>query len=584
MSFLEYLLQQGVITQEESIEILRKKEEENASVVVEVYKLGKEKDVIESFIEKFYGLPHGVVNEEEVSPDIMQLIPEEAARHYYMVPLRRKVNGVMEIGIVDPENAVAKNVLDFIFSQSGTAYVVSFISLTEFNELVDRYGSIHDAVSSVEDVVDEDQVSGTLADDENAAESLEEIVSRSEKAKPEEKDEKITESAPITKMVASILLKAIDDRASDIHIERSRNNTKVRYRIDGTLETALTLPKTVHGAIIARIKIITKLKLDEKRKPQDGRFPAKIKGRTVDFRVSTMPTFYGEKAVIRILDPETGIKTLDDTGMTPEHLETIRKALKRPYGIILICGPTGSGKSTTLYGMLSEVDRDGSNVVSLEDPVEYSIDGVSQSQVHPEIGYTFANGLRSILRQDPDVIMVGEIRDAETAQLAIQAALTGHMVLSTLHTNSSLGVVPRLIDMGIDPYLIAPTLTLAIAQRLVRRIAPEAGEAIPESESYRSMITKQFDDLPAEYKSKLDLTKMPYEAHPTPTAPMGTKGRIAVYEMFEIDKDIEHIILQRPSEMDMYKAARAKGMLTMKEDALIKSMQGLLPMEDVNTL
>lgn len=582
MSFLEYLLQQGVITQEESIEILRKKEEEGASAVVEVYKLGKEKDVIESFVEKFYGLPHGVVNEEEVSPDIMQLIPEEAARHYYMVPLRRKANGVMEIGIVDPENAVAKNVLDFIFSQSGSAYVVSFISLAEFNELADRYGSIHDAVSSVEEVDMEDSTS--LAKDEADAESLEDIVSRSEKAKPEEKDEKITESAPITKMVASILLKAIDDRASDIHIERTRNNTKVRYRIDGTLQTALTLPKTVHGAIIARIKIITKLKLDEKRKPQDGRFPAKIKGRTVDFRVSTMPTFYGEKAVIRILDPETGIKTLEDTGMTPEHLETIRRALKRPYGIIIICGPTGSGKSTTLYGMLSEVDRDGSNVVSLEDPVEYSIDGVSQSQVHPEIGYTFANGLRSILRQDPDVIMVGEIRDAETAQLAIQAALTGHMVLSTLHTNSSLGVVPRLIDMGIDPYLIAPTLTLAIAQRLVRRIAPEAGEAIPESESYRSMITKQFEDLPEEFKSKLDINHMPYEAHPTPSAPTGTKGRIAVYEMFEIDKDIEHIILQRPSEMDMYAAARKKGMITMKEDALIKSMQGLLPMEDVNTL
>ncbi len=581
MSFLEYLLQQGAITQEESANILQKKEVEDASIIIELYKLEKEAGFIESFAEKFYGIPKGIVNIQEVSPEVMKLIPEEAAQHYFMVPLRKKPNGIIEIGIVDPENAVAKNVLDFIFGQSGTAYVVSFISLSEFMEVVQRYGSIHDAISSVEQ---EDE--SLVSDSSDEIDSLEAIVSESEKLKTENKneDEKIADSAPITKMVASILLKAIEVGASDIHIERSSSNTKVRYRVDGTLEVALQLPKSVHGAIIARIKIITKLKLDEKRKPQDGRFPARVKDRVVDFRVSTMPTFYGEKAVIRILDPETGIRTLEDTGMTPEHLATIRRALSRPYGIILICGPTGSGKSTTLYGMLSEVDKDGLNVVSLEDPVEYSIDGVSQSQVHPEIGYTFANGLRSILRQDPDVIMVGEIRDAETAQLAIQAALTGHMVLSTLHTNNSLGVVPRLIDMGVDPYLIAPTLTLAISQRLVRRIAKGGGEELPRTESYTSMIEKQFADFPEEKKATLGLGSMPYTAHPTAASPTGCKGRIAVYEMFEIDKEVEHIILNKPNEMDMYKEVRKKGMLTMKEDALIKSMRGLIPFDDVNTL
>ncbi|KKU28451.1 MAG: Type II secretion system protein E (GspE), partial [Candidatus Giovannonibacteria bacterium GW2011_GWB1_46_20] len=290
---------------------------------------------------------------------------------------------------------------------------------------------------------------------------------------------KIVEDAPVTKIVAVILRHATEGNASDVHIEHMGDRVRARFRVDGVLYTSLLLPVGVHSAVVARIKILANLKLDEKRKPQDGRFSARIEGRQIDFRVSTFPAFYGEKVVMRILDTERGVKPLDKIGMRTEHLDLIREAIAKPYGIILITGPTGSGKSTTLYSMVNELDREENNVVSLEDPVEYNMPGMSQSQVRPEIDYTFANGLRSILRQDPDIIMVGEIRDKETAQLAIQAALTGHLVLSTLHTNSAIGAIPRLVDMGVDPYLIAPTVILSMAQRLVRMLCPDSKKPLP---------------------------------------------------------------------------------------------------------
>jgi len=324
--------------------------------------------------------------------------------------------------------------------------------------------------------------------------------------------------------------------------------------------------------------------LDEKRKPQDGRFSTKIEGRKVDFRVSTFPTYYGEKVVMRILDQTKGLKGLDEMGLSEVNLNLIRKALKRPYGLILISGPTGSGKSTTLYSMLKELDREHMNVLSLEDPVEYSIDGVSQSQIHPEIDYTFATGLRTTLRQDPDIIMVGEIRDKETAQLAIQAALTGHLVFSTIHTNNAIGVIPRLIDMGVDPFLIAPTLALAMAQRLVRTLCPNTGKSIPVEDSIKMMIDKQFADLPEEFKKSIPFGKEVYEIEKTPECPNGTSGRTAVVEVIEMDKNLESVILKNPTDVEIYKVARAKGMLSMKEDAMIKAFQKIIPFEEINTL
>jgi len=271
-------------------------------------------------------------------------------------------------------------------------------------------------------------------------------------------------------------------------------------------------------------------------------------------------------------------------GLSVENLALIKDAIKKPYGLILISGPTGSGKSTTLYSMLNELDKDHYNILSLEDPVEYSMDGVSQSQVQPEIDYTFANGLRTTLRQDPDIIMVGEIRDKETAQLAIQAALTGHLVLSTIHTNGSLGVIPRLIDMGVDPYLIAPTLILAIAQRLVRTLCPDGGKPIPVEASLKLLFEKQFADLPQKYRDKIPMGKFVYEVVPTKECLNGTSGRTAVMEVLKMDKEIEEVILKNPTESAIREAARSKGMLTMKEDAIIKAFERIIPFEDINTL
>jgi type IV pilus assembly protein PilB len=395
---------------------------------------------------------------------------------------------------------------------------------------------------------------------------------------------KIVEDAPVTKIVAVILKHAVEGNASDVHIEHTGEKVRVRFRVDGVMYISLILPANIHNAILARIKILAQMKLDEKRKPQDGRFSVLMDGKKVDFRVSTFPAYYGEKVVMRILDSSRGIKTLDMMGIPTESLKMLREAINTPYGLILVTGPTGSGKSTTLYSMLNELDREKRNVISLEDPVEYNISGVNQSQVRPEIGYTFATGLRSILRQDPDIIMVGEIRDKETAQLAVQAALTGHLVFSTLHTNNAAGVIPRLIDMEVDPYLIAPTLIMALGQRLLRTMCPESKKEIPLSESMRMMIDKQFADLPPAVRSQIIIPKNVYEAVPSPTCPSGTKGRTAVFEFLKMDRDLEHVILTNPVEQAVYEAARAKGMLTMKDDALLKAFNGTIPFDEINNI
>ncbi len=352
--------------------------------------------------------------------------------------------------------------------------------------------------------------------------------------------------------------------------------------MDGALHTSLELPVKVHAAVVARIKILAKLRLDEKRKPQDGRFSANVEHRRIDFRVSTFPTEFGEKVVMRILDQSDSTTTLDSVGFSASDLAAVRAMMKTPYGIILIAGPTGSGKSTTLFAMLSELDREKFNVVSLEDPVEYQIPGVAQSQMRPEIGYTFASGLRSILRQDPDIIMVGEIRDKETAVLAVQAALTGHLVFSTVHTNTAAGAIPRLVDMGVDPFLIAPTLVAVIGQRLVRKLCDGAGQAFPISDSLKGFLDRQFADLPESARAKLPPFKEFYHAIPTATCPNGTRGRTAVFEVLRMNKDIEKIVLTEPIEEKIYTAARASGMLTMREDAILHALAGDIPFEDIN--
>ncbi|MCC6198605.1 type II/IV secretion system protein [Candidatus Nomurabacteria bacterium] len=521
----------------------------------------------------FYKMPYRKIKAGDITYDTLKYIEEDAARHYKFLPLSF-ADSVLSVGVTEPENIESMNALQFISSKVGVPFKLFLVSLSDFLAGIENYKALTSEVAhSVSELNTELEMANQELSEEKKGGKKNE-----ESAVP---DEKIVEDAPIIKIMATIIDHAVGGSASDIHIENTGSEVRVRYRVDGILKTALTLPLAAFDGVVARVKILSKLRLDEKRRPQDGSFATMIEGRKVEFRVSTFPAYYGEKVVMRILDSERGVKSLEDLDLSQEHLTLLKTALAKPYGMILISGPTGSGKSTTLYSMLSAVDREGENVVSLEDPVEYQIPGVTQSQVMPEIGYTFAAGLRSILRQDPNIIMVGEIRDKETAALAIQAALTGHLVFSTIHTNNSVGIVPRLIDMGVDPYLIAPTLILAMAQRLVRRVHPDARTEVPIDESTKAFITQQFSTLPEAYKNKVPLMEKMFKITPTTDLPSGTKGRVAVFEMFAIDVDIQEMILKNPVEPELAKLVRSKGMLTLREDALIKSLAGIVPMQEV---
>ncbi|OHA92193.1 MAG: hypothetical protein A3J09_01785 [Candidatus Zambryskibacteria bacterium RIFCSPLOWO2_02_FULL_51_21] len=517
--------------------------------------------------------PKRSLKDEEMSAKILDFIPQDSAMHYKIVPIGVK-DGVLEVGALDPNGLEARDALTFISAKIGMPYKLFLISDEDFQRAMNKYqgltGEVTEALSELESEI----AAKTAEMPEEGMKDGKNLAA------------KIVEDAPVIKIVATILSHASEQNASDIHIEPTKDNLKVRFRVDGDLNVSLVLPMKVHSAVVARIKILCNMRLDEKRKPQDGRFSAKLdgSGKKIDLRVSTFPTYYGEKVVMRILDQSKGLMPLDGMGLSERNLKLIRSAIQEPYGLILISGPTGSGKSTTLYSMLNEVDREHKNVLSLEDPVEYNIDGVSQSQVQPEIDYTFATGLRTTLRQDPDIIMVGEIRDKETAQLAIHAALTGHLVFSTIHTNNAIGVIPRLIAMGVDPYLIAPTLRLTMAQRLVRKLYPGTGKPIPVEGSIKLMIDKQFEDLPTKYQKDIPLGKEIYEIESTPESPTGIQGRMAVMEVFEMDKIVEEVILRDPTEPELYKVAREQGMLSMKEDAIVKALQKVIPFEEINTL
>ncbi len=577
MSFLTELAQKGII--EEALVPTLETESKQTGKSVEELLLARGISVTDILEAKglHYGLPTRTVDAREISFDTLQHIPEESARHYKVVPLAVTDNA-LEVGIVDPDNIEAKDAVQFISSKTGMPFRLFLISENDYEDILNNYqglsGEVNKALSDLEMEL--------TAEEKELSKRLDEA--RRTASGDEADEDALVEDAPVTKIVATVLKHAIDGNASDIHIEPTSENLKVRFRVDGLMSTNLLLPMKVHQAIVARIKILSNMKLDEKRKPQDNRFSAHISGRKIDFRVSTFPAYYGEKIVLRILDQQKGVLPLDEIGFAPRALAAVRAAIKRPYGLILISGPTGSGKTTTLYSMLEEVDRESQNVLSLEDPVEYNISGMNQSQVRPEIGYTFASGLRTTLRQDPDIIMVGEIRDKETAQLAIQAALTGHLVFSTIHTNNAIGVIPRLIDMGVDPFLIAPTLVLTMAQRLVRRLCPKTGKKIPIDGSLKVMLENQFGDIPKKFHAEIPKSDAFYGVEPTEECPKGVRGRMAVFEVLEMNKEIEQIILTDPTEPRLMKAARENGMFTMKEDALLKSMQGLVPFEEVNTL
>ncbi|OGI74860.1 hypothetical protein A2740_01855 [Candidatus Nomurabacteria bacterium RIFCSPHIGHO2_01_FULL_43_16] len=574
MSFLEELTKEGSISESQIGEIKSLAQEKHDGDIDEaLIESGITEEKILEAKGRYLQIPIKQVNREKISFDALKYISEDSAAHYHFVPIELR-DGVLEVGVINGEDVQALDALQFISTKLGIPFKIFLISKSDYISIMEAYKGISTQVEEALSELDADETFGIKGVNE---ESLSKEI---QNIKPGE-EAKIVEDAPVIKIVAVILRNALEGGASDIHIEYTGKKVKVRFRVDGALHTTILLPSNIYNGIVARVKILARLRLDEKRKPQDGSFSANIDGRNIDFRVSTMPAYYGEKVVMRILDSEKGVKAIDQLGLSETNLNMIKEAIGKPYGLILITGPTGSGKTTTLYSMMNALDKEVSNIVSLEDPVEYHMSDVNQSQMMPEIGYTFASGLRSILRQDPDIIMVGEIRDKETAQLAVQAALTGHLVLSTLHTNNAIGAIPRLIDMGVDPYLIAPTLILSVAQRLARLTCASSRKLVPLDPIVKTQIEEQMKDLPVEFKKEIGIDGKMYETIPSGECPSGTRGRIAVFEMFRVDKEMQSVILKNPTGEAIYKTARKKGMLMMIEDAMLKAVEGIIPFTEV---
>lgn len=506
----------------------------------------------------------------EIPNEVLSLIPEESARFYKIIPLGLKEK-TLEVAMVNPDDIKAREAIDFIARKNNFDTKVYLINERMFDAFLKQYRNIKEevgrALSALETEIGEEGDIELFAADQQRP-----------------KEERLAEEAPIIKMVAVILRHAVEGNASDIHIEPEEKQLRIRFRMDGTLYSSLFLPIHTHPSIIARIKILSNLRIDETRVPQDGRFSARINNKDIDFRVSTFPTKLGEKVAIRVLDPTEGLKTYQEIGLISTNLKLIKEAIVRPFGMILATGPTGSGKTTTLYAVLQELNKPEVNIVTLEDPIEYFVKGINQSQVRPEIGYDFSQGLRHVVRQDPDIIMVGEIRDEESASLAVQAALTGHIVLSTLHTNNAIGIVPRLIDMKVKPFLLPATLNIGIAQRLAQRLCPYCKEKVRPNKEIEKMIIREMEALPEEAKKEINVPNpfYVYKAKGCPKCNMkGEKGRVGVFEILKMTPELERIIIEDPTEMRISQEAKRQGMITMRQDAIIKAINGDIAIEEV---
>lgn len=561
----DILITKGFLNLAEAAQLRKESAEKKISLEDLLYQRGiSEMEVAEAKSE-LTGFPTKYLQGAEVPEDALRDMLEDSANFYKMIPMGRN-KGSIDIGMLHPEDPASQDAVKFISSRVGLPARIFIITPTDFRTVMQEYRGLSGEVTRALGEFQKETPEFEIASSEERIESNITI-----------------EDAPITKIVTVIIRHAVEGGASDIHIEPGRDSVRVRFRVDGVLHTSIILPPEVHAALVSRIKVMTNLKIDETRVPQDGRFHAKIKEREVDFRVSTFPTAFKEKVVIRILDPAAGITDLKGLGLSGRNLALTEESIKHPYGLILITGPTGSGKSTTLYSLLQILNEERINIVSLEDPIEYYIQGVNQSQVRPEIGYDFAMGLRHILRQDPDVIMVGEIRDKETATLAIHAALTGHLVLSTLHTNNAIGVIPRLIDMGVDPFLITPTLILAIGQRLIRKLCPDSRKQIPLQGSIRNTILKEIDTMPDPIK-QATLAKLPefiYQSEVSPTCPKGRRGRVGIFEMLSMTPQLEQIILSQASEANIEGEAKRQEMLTLRQDGVLKVLEGVIGFDDL---
>ncbi len=515
-------------------------------------------DTLGEIIGKTMGVPYINLTKKEINPDILKILPKDVSIEKKVIPFE-KTPYSLKIGMVNPTDLRA---IEFV--KKGTGYNVEIYYITEkqFRDLLKRYttGIREEFQTIIEKHVNESkQAIGNGKGDDNIG-------------------------LPIIKMVDLILENAITEEASDIHMESLEYESIIRYRVDGVLHDVVTIPKDVYIPVIARIKILANLKIDEHRLPQDGRFKININDQQISFRVSIIPTFYGEKIVMRLLEDSARKFNLSDLGLSERDLETVSYNIKRPNGMILVTGPTGSGKSTTLYTILSILNTPEVNINTVEDPIEYSMPRVNQMQVNPPIGLTFASGLRAFLRQDPNIIMVGEIRDSETADIAVNAAMTGHLVLSTLHTNDSAGAIPRLIDMHIEPFLIASTLNIVVAQRLVRKLCTSCKKPLSlDNDSKKTLVELFKNEIQMGSKNVIKIIDENEFFQPVgcPQCNNGYKGRIGIYEVLEVTPKVKELITGKANAGEIMEEAIKNGLTLMKEDGLRKAKLGITSIEEV---
>jgi type IV pilus assembly protein PilB len=520
------------------------------------------------------GVPYVNLSAALVDVHVLDLLPRDVAERFMAVPLG-EVQNRLAVAMLDANNVQA---VDYLANKINRPIKVYMASEEGIRHILEQYHT-------------------NLAEGVNAAVKSVQTEEAAEKGKAAADIKTIVQDSPISRALSTIMEYAARARASDIHIEPLETSLRIRCRIDGVLREIMKLPKSIEPALISRIKILSNLKIDEHRIPQDGQFAIHVAGKDIDLRIAISPVVWGEQVIIRLLDKTGTNFQLEDMGYAGRALRTIRAGIKKPNGMVLTSGPTGSGKSTSLYALVQEIKSDAINIVTLEDPVEYKMEGVNQIQVNPDVGLTFATGLRSILRQDPNVVLVGEIRDAETANLAVQASLTGHLVFSTLHTNSAAGVLPRLLDMGIEPFLIASTVNTVIGQRLVRRVSEDKdtyqsneletksiqdtiGHLLPRDKASVAQVSADlgYKDLPLAGQKAYTLVK----GKDSPNTPGGYKGRIGLYEVMNVSEEIQNLIVKHSTSAEIQNMAMKQGMITMRQDGYLKALQGMTTLEEVN--
>jgi len=568
---IKLLVDEGLV----AADVLENAKEEAASSNKPLFSLLTDQDIIDDellthAIAQVSGVPYVNLASTIIDQNILALLPEDIAERFMAVPLA-EVQNRLAVAMIDANNVQA---VDYLANRIQRPLKVFMASETGVRHVLDQYKT---DLSSVNQAAQ---------------------VSQAEERAEEASDVKtIVQDSPISQALSKILEYAVKSRASDIHIEPLETALKIRCRVDGVLREVMQLPKSIEPALVSRVKILSNLKIDEHRIPQDGQFTVRVANKEVDLRIAISPVVWGEQIVIRLLDKTGNSFDLEEMGYAGRSLRAIRHGVKRPNGMVLTSGPTGSGKSTSLYALIKEIKDDSVNIVTLEDPVEYKMNGVNQIQVNAEVGLTFANGLRSILRQDPDVVMVGEIRDGETAALAVQAALTGHLVFSTLHTNSAAGVLPRLLDMKIEPFLIASTVNTIIGQRLVRRVSKKRetyqstpietqnimatiGHLLPKTPADVARVSADlgYKDLPLAGQSAYTLVR----GIDTPQTPHGYSGRAGIYEVMDVNTEIQNLIINRSTSSEIQRLAVSQGMITMRQDGYLKALAGVTTIEEVN--